>query len=511
MLKLKFLLMIFPLLCNLLFAQKSLDSLMYSYQQKFWSEKEYVFVQGKLCDSFSNELNNVYEDWKKNPNFIVKYEDQLDSTDLSKHLNFWGPIKSYKYLDKYLPSALTLTGNGFKLGSYLFNDSLDAISIISSGGNRRFQLGNFFEGTKTLWTTFQDISQYFVMQNYAITHHGFLNANKFDEERNYNVAALRNKQLKKYETKYYTFSYDPQIFSKNQNADSLFLFEDTKLDDVIKRLHFAYPERKIECYLYKDLEQKYCMSATPGFGNPFPKAFQNHSIGFGPAEHESIHVLFGNASTIFSEGIVGYYYSTKDSVEWKRTKSTVSRHPDFSMKNFLNNSNNFDFSQLSYAASAHFAKYLIDTYGLEKFKSAASFEDMSKGFRENYNKSLDEIVEGWNAYFQNNKVELGAEREIVFKVIANTIPDTSSIYIVGDNVLIGMWDAGSIKLIKQNDGSWTRKFIFAEGTILNYKITRGSWDTEALDEKGNVPPNSVLEVKGNEMIVINVKKWKDLN
>ena len=93
---------IFLLLGNLLFAQKSLDSLMYSYQQKFWSEKEYVFVQGRLCDSFNSELNQLYEVWKKNPNFIVKYEDQLDSTDLTKHLSFWGPAKSYKYLEKYL-------------------------------------------------------------------------------------------------------------------------------------------------------------------------------------------------------------------------------------------------------------------------------------------------------------------------------------------------------------------------------------------------------------------------
>ncbi|MDP1994984.1 MAG: hypothetical protein Q8K40_07030, partial [Ignavibacteria bacterium] len=292
MFKSKLALITFLLLYNFLFAQKSFDSLMYSYQYKFWSEKEYVFVQGRLCDSFNSELNQLYEVWKKNPQFIVKNEDELDSTDLTKHLNFWGPVKSYKYLTKYLPAALIATQHGFKFGSHEFNDSLDAISLISSKGNRRFQLGNSFNGTKTLWTTFQDISQYFVMQNYAITHHGFLTDDKFDEENNYDVAALRNKQLKKYETKYYSFSYDPQIFSRNQNVDSLFLSEDAKLDDVIKLLHFDYPKRKIECYLYKDLEQKYYMSATPGFGNPFPKAFQNHSVGFGPAEHESIHVLF---------------------------------------------------------------------------------------------------------------------------------------------------------------------------------------------------------------------------
>jgi len=499
----------FILFYNILDAQQSLDSLMFSYQQKFWSEKEYVFVQGRLSDTFNSGLNKLYQDWKKNPNFIVKYEDQLDSTDLTKHLNFWGPVRSYKYLDKYLPSALTIIKNGFKLGAYEFTDSLDAISLITSEGKKRFQLGNTFEGTKTLWTTFQDISQYFIMQNYAITFHGFLKNDEFKKERNYDVAVLRNGQLKKHETKYYKFFYDPQIFSKNQNVDSVFLSEDAKFDDVLRMLKFDSPERKIECYLYKDLEQKYYMSATPGFGNPFPRAYQNHSVGFGPAEHESIHILLGNASTIFSEGIVGYYYSTKDSMEWKRTKSIVSQHPDFSIQDFLNNSNNFDFSQLSYAASAHFAKYLIDTYGVEKYKSAAAFEDMDKGFKEIYNETFNEMADGWKTYFENNKTELGPEREIEIKVYAESITDTSSVCIAGDNETLGMWDAGSIKLAKQNDGSWTRKFYFPEGTILNYKITRGSWDAEALDEDGVVPPNSVYEVKGNDTITIRVKKWKD--
>jgi hypothetical protein len=482
---------------------------MYGYGKKFWSEKDYVFVQGRNCDPFNESLNRYYADWKSNPHFIVKYEDQLDSADLTKHLNFFGPIKSYKHLDRYLPPAVKITNNGFSFGPYNYDDSLDAISIITTEGNMRFQIGNSLEGTKSLWTTFQDISQYFIMQDYAITRHGFLKNDKFNSKKDYDVLKLRKEQLKKYNTKYYSFYYDQAIFSPNQNVDSLFKAEDKKFDDVIRILHFQYPHRKIECYLYKDLEQKYYLSATPGYGNPFPKAYQNHSIGFGPAEHESIHILMGNVSTLFSEGIVGYYYSTKDSIEWKKNKSVIARHPEFSFKDFLSSADHFDFTQLSYAAAAHFAKYLIDTFGIEKYKSAAGIEDMREAFRQVYNKSFDEIAAGWKEYYNRNKVEPGPEREITFRIITNGVPDTSSIYITGDDTGLGSWNPGAVKLSRQADGSWTGKFSYPEGTVLSYKITRGSWDKEALDKNGYVPPNSVLEVKKDSIITIEVDKWKD--
>lgn len=506
--------LIFPVIIflfstTLISAHNSLDSLMFGYGKKFWSEKEYIFVKGRYCDDFNKGLNQLYEEWQNESHISVKYEDELDLNDLKKHLNFFGPVKSYKFLDKFLPAAVKITENGFQLGPYEYDDSLDAISIISSNGDRRFQLGNSLEGVKSLWTTYQDISQYIVMQDYAITRHGFLNADNYDGEKDYDVIILRKQELKNYETKYYSFYYDPAIFSKGQNIDSLFKYENAKLNNVIKILHFHYPERKIRCYLYKDLEQKYYLSATPGSGNPFPKAYQNHSVGFGPAEHESIHILMGNVSTLFSEGIVGYYYSTVDSLEWRKNMSIISRHPGFSFSDFLKKSDHFDFSQLSYAAAAHFAKYLIDTYGIEKYKSAAQYENINESFMQVYDKSFDEIVTGWENYYKHNNVKQGPEREIIFSVITNNFPDTSSVYITGDDSMLGNWDPASVKLSRQTDSSWTRKFSYPEGTILSYKITRGSWEKEALDVHGNVPQNSVLEVKKDSTIIIRIDKWKD--
>ncbi|MEW6194813.1 MAG: carbohydrate-binding module family 20 domain-containing protein [Bacteroidota bacterium] len=492
-------------------AQNSFDSLITRYYNTFVSSDEILIVKGRLTDKYPAELNEIFLSWE-NENLKIKYEDELDSLDLKKHLQFYGPIGSYVHLQKFLPKVLTVTENGFSFGPYDFTDSLDAISIFPSECDRYFQISNSFTGLKTLWTTFQYLSQYFIMQNWAITHHGFLLNNEFDPANHYDVWKLRKKQLIEKSTKYYTFYYDPSVFVNKQNADSLFLNEDKKVDNILSFFGLAQPERKIECFLYKDFAQKYYLSATPGSGNIFIKAYQNHSIGLGVVEHESIHILFndrvGSLTSFFSEGVVGYYYACKDSSSWKRTRMLITNSVDFSIKKYLVSSR-FNFSSEDYAASAFFIKYLIDSYGLEKFKSFCKAKSIEEGFAGIYGMNIDQVYADWNNYFESYKIPLGPDRKIIVQVICKDLPDSSKIFITGDHQLLSNWNPGKIILEKQNDGVWFKEFAFPEGSIISYKITRGSWDKEALDQNGNVPGNSIYEVKQDDTIVIHVNKWKD--
>ncbi len=492
------------------FGQGLPDSIVWKYKNKFWNGEEVIYVRGLFCDNFDKELNNLYDFWQEQSGLTLKYEDQIDSTDLNKHLNFFGPANSYKNIALYLPQALKITDEGFNFGGRYYTDSLDAISIINSNGDRRFQLGNTFEGVKSLWTTFQDISQYFIMEDYAITRHGSLLEDKYYPEKDYELLSLREEKLSKFETTFYNFYYDPEIFTYGQNTDSIFLAEDDKINTVLQLLEFEYPKRKIECFLYKNLEQKYFLSATIGHGNPFPDAWQNHSVGFGAVEHESIHILSGRLPTLFAEGLVGYYYSTVDSMEWKKNRMIVLTDKDFSTKGFLEKSGQFDFSPLAYAASAYFSKYIIDTYGLDKFKMAGKFHDLNETYTKIYNKSVEEIASGWSAYIEKTKVEIGPERKVTFKIITQNLPDSDKVYITGNIEQFGNWNPGKINLYRESDSVWSRQFLFPEGTIFSYKITRGSWEKEALDEFGNVPQNSMLEVTGDETILIRVSVWKDM-
>src|SRR5207249_12276645 len=94
-------------------------------------------------------------------------------------------------------------------------------------------------------------------------------------------------------------------------------------------------------------------------------------------------------------------------------------------------------------------------------------------------------------------------------VVLATMPTNATVFITGNHEKLGAWNAGSVALEKQADGSWRRTITFPAGSDLEYKITRGSWQTEVASADGVVPQNSRLHVLSNETIRIVVANWKD--
>ncbi len=92
---------------------------------------------------------------------------------------------------------------------------------------------------------------------------------------------------------------------------------------------------------------------------------------------------------------------------------------------------------------------------------------------------------------------------ITFKV--NTI-DSSDVYIVGNLPQIGNWNPMRVKL--NNHGIQHEITItFNKGENVEFKFTRGSWQTEALDKDGNVPPNNFLTVNKDTIISLTINNW----
>jgi predicted alpha/beta superfamily hydrolase len=102
------------------------------------------------------------------------------------------------------------------------------------------------------------------------------------------------------------------------------------------------------------------------------------------------------------------------------------------------------------------------------------------------------------------------EYRVTFQVTAKALPEGSRLFITGDDDQLGDWDAGAVPLDKQADGSWMKTFVFAAGRRLEYKITRGTWETEAVEVDGTVPGNTVMTVRSNETVNIVVANWKDI-
>jgi hypothetical protein len=56
---------------------------------------------------------------------------------------------------------------------------------------------------------------------------------------------------------------------------------------------------------------------------------------------------------------------------------------------------------------------------------------------------------------------------------------------------------------------WERTFFFEKGLDLQYKITRGSWESEGLNDQGKIPDNYELLVQSDTTVIVKVPLWKD--
>lgn len=96
---------------------------------------------------------------------------------------------------------------------------------------------------------------------------------------------------------------------------------------------------------------------------------------------------------------------------------------------------------------------------------------------------------------------------VTFIVTPLSMPDSGPVSIAGSHPQVGDWQ--SIPFDRASDGTWHKTAQLDSGATIDFKITRGSWDKEALDEDLTVPGNRHLAVSGDTTLFITVFKWKD--
>jgi predicted alpha/beta superfamily hydrolase len=101
------------------------------------------------------------------------------------------------------------------------------------------------------------------------------------------------------------------------------------------------------------------------------------------------------------------------------------------------------------------------------------------------------------------------EVEVNIEVISNNLPDSSSIYITGNDDNLGNWQPDSVELDKIETDKWSKSFFFQRGKKLEFKITRGSWANEALNNDGSIPSNYSMTVANDTLINIHINLWAD--
>src|SRR5450759_4146228 len=102
------------------------------------------------------------------------------------------------------------------------------------------------------------------------------------------------------------------------------------------------------------------------------------------------------------------------------------------------------------------------------------------------------------------------DRGVVIKVVAPaSTPRDAQVFSTGNHLLLGEWDAGVLRMKKENDTVWSFRGHFPANSLLEFKITRGSWNTEALYAAAILPANTKLTVKNDTVVTLHPIGWKD--
>lgn len=91
----------------------------------------------------------------------------------------------------------------------------------------------------------------------------------------------------------------------------------------------------------------------------------------------------------------------------------------------------------------------------------------------------------------------------------NVLPDSEAVYICGNIEALGNWNPNKKKLKRIGEKEWSVELKLKTGIDLEYKFTRGSWDTEPTDAGGMTMDNQKLTVRNDTTINFYVVNWKD--
>lgn len=99
---------------------------------------------------------------------------------------------------------------------------------------------------------------------------------------------------------------------------------------------------------------------------------------------------------------------------------------------------------------------------------------------------------------------------VTFRVrVPDYTPEDAPVYIAGNIDALGPWDPGKVPLGKIGEGRYAITLLLPVGTKLQYKFTRGSWETVEKGEEFREIPDRELEVLGDVSVPIEIVNWRD--
>ncbi len=101
-------------------------------------------------------------------------------------------------------------------------------------------------------------------------------------------------------------------------------------------------------------------------------------------------------------------------------------------------------------------------------------------------------------------------RRISFRITTmHPLPVGEQVFITGQVDALGAWNPASFALARGDDLVWEGDIVVPANMDVEYKITRGSWDTEEVLQDGSLPENHVVPAGGDMVEERTVHHWHD--
>ena len=102
------------------------------------------------------------------------------------------------------------------------------------------------------------------------------------------------------------------------------------------------------------------------------------------------------------------------------------------------------------------------------------------------------------------------DRTVIFEVKTQTpLSVGEQVFVTGSLQALGNWRADGFPLTRMGENAWSGAAILPNQENVEYKLTRGTWDTEEVLENGYAPENSVLKAGGDTTVRRMVASWLD--
>ena len=113
--------------------------------------------------------------------------------------------------------------------------------------------------------------------------------------------------------------------------------------------------------------------------------------------------------------------------------------------------------------------------------------------------------------FMRSAAPAAENRRVDFVVHPRVLPTAEKIFVTGNLTELGEWSGKGLLLKASSDSIWRGHISVPDGTALQFKLTRGNWETEMVDSSGIELAAFTLVVQKDTTLSIDINNWRDIS